>query len=357
MRYYCLCHYWLGVAAGAPKRMVSGGDGWGTYGAVTRHDNICRHCHWHGWWPSFSSLSRRSSWPCHHHCHCHCHAMGVTLSSSSVATLSSPTFIMATLLLLLSHRGICHGRRVIVIFSGHIVITVVHHLSWPHCCCHHAVVIMCAWFIAIISLIVPLIPIPVPLVIVDIALIALIIINGHVTVAFAMGITSLSLSCWCWCWCCHCHHPSTQRKGGGCVIDASGRVVVIVHRCRGRVVAVLSMQVAGSSSLSSSIDTEGRWWLCYRHKWQGGGCCLSMQREGWWWPYFQCRWQGGGGCHRWRVVAVLLTWQGGRHCCPTSGKTNNAIDHYLSLYIAIGHYLCNKCNNCIMASIPYPPYL
>ena len=40
-----------------------------------------------------------------------------------------------------------------------------------------------------------------------------------------------------------------------------------------------------------------------------------------------------------------------------SGKTNNAIDHYLSLYIAIGHYLCNKCNNHIMASIPYPPYL
>ena len=37
-----------------------------------------------------------------------------------------------------------------------------------------------------------------------------------------------------------------------------------------------------------------------------------------------------------------------------SGKTNNAIDHYLSLYIAIGHYLCN---NHIMASIPYPPYL
>ena len=28
-------------------------------------------------------------------------------------------------------------------------------------------------------------------------------------------------------------------------------------------------------------------------------------------------------------------------------KTNNAIDHYL----------CNKCNNHIMASIPYPPYL
>ena len=48
------------------------------------------------------------------------------------------------------------------------------------------------------------------------------------------------------------------------------------------------------------------------------------------------------------------------HACIqalSSGKTNNAIDHYLSLYIAIGHYLCNKCNNCIMASIPYPPYL
>ena len=43
--------------------------------------------------------------------------------------------------------------------------------------------------------------------------------------------------------------------------------------------------------------------------------------------------------------------------CSSSGKTNNAIDHYLSLYIAIGHYLCNKCNNRIMASIPYPPYL
>ena len=40
-----------------------------------------------------------------------------------------------------------------------------------------------------------------------------------------------------------------------------------------------------------------------------------------------------------------------------SGKTNNAIDHYILLYIAIGHYLCNKCNNHIMASIPYPPYL
>ena len=40
-----------------------------------------------------------------------------------------------------------------------------------------------------------------------------------------------------------------------------------------------------------------------------------------------------------------------------SGKTNNAIDHYLSLYIAVGHYLCNNCNNHIMASIPYPFYL
>ena len=34
MRYYCLCHYWLGVAAGAPKRMVSGGDGWGMDGGL-----------------------------------------------------------------------------------------------------------------------------------------------------------------------------------------------------------------------------------------------------------------------------------------------------------------------------------
>ena len=57
------------------------------------------------------------------------------------------------------------------------------------------------------------------------------------------------------------------------------------------------------------------------------------------------------------VLSKLVVGGGGGGGGLSSGKTNNAIDHYLSLYIAIGHYLCNKCNNCIMASIPYPPHL
>ena len=110
---------------------------------------------------------------------------------------------------------------------------------------------------AIVSLVVPLIPIPVPvpLVIVIITLVTfvpipLVIINSCVTMTFAMAITSLLLSSinaeggwwlhyqcrWQGHCCCCCGHLSIQRGGGGCIIDTSGRVVVIICRCRGRVV-------------------------------------------------------------------------------------------------------------------------
>ena len=74
-----------------------------------------------------------------------------------------------------------------------------------------------------------------------------------------------------------------------------------------------------------------------------------------------CMFCGGSG-HKAKECPKSGSWAAKARAATTtttttSGKTNNAIDHYLSLYIAIGHYLCNTCNNRIMASIPYPPYL
>ena len=74
----------------------------------------------------------------------------------------------------------------------------------------------------------------------------------------------------------HLPWPSHHRRR--CAGAGAGAIVVVVRQRRGMEVAVLSMQVAGSSL--SSVDAEGGWWLHYQHRWQGHRHRLSMQREG-----------------------------------------------------------------------------
>ena len=79
----------------------------------------------------------------------------------------------------------------------------------------------------------------------------------------------------CPCPPCHCHHhpchlcPHPPRHHQWLchhgICHGHHIIIVVIHQCRGRVVAALSMQVAGSLLLLlwSSVNTEGGWWLHY----------------------------------------------------------------------------------------------
>ena len=83
--------------------------------------------------------------------------------------------------------------------------------------------------------------------------------------------------------------------------------------------------------------------------WQRCQWCHAMAR---WQQQWQCQHDKDNEDRWWQDDGNddddVMPWQDNNNN-NTSGKTNNAIDHYLSLYIAIGHYLCNKCTNRIMA--------
>ena len=249
-------------------------------------------------------------------------------------------FIVASSLSLsLSCCGIRHGHCVVVVFGGHIVITIICHSSWP-CRRHRCRAVAFTMGIASSSS--------------SVATLLSVVRRGHVVIVIVTPWHSPWASrhhCLRWP---HCRHrrlssivatSSLSSHHGRCVCMIRGHHLPRrpphprphpcprpphhcccrphrlcphpprCHRqlcCHGHHIVIIVVQVLVLVPLSlSSVNAEGGWWLHYRHKWQGCRRCPSMQRE-------------GGGCvidaggrvivvvvvviHRYRggVVAALL---------------------------------------------------